>query len=238
MARKELARQRHLFQKRYISQAALDQAEAQFKATEAGVRGSLAQAGAAHTQTGFFTLTAPYSGTVAEVTAEVGDMALPGKPLLTVYDPAAMRVVAPLPQGKKALLASQTPVRLELPALPEAQRWQQARSVNLLPTADAGSQTIQVRLSLPQLGAQLMPGMFARAYFPLAGDSHPRLLVPRQAIVRRTELNAVYVVTPQNQVQLRQVRLGRQLGDEVEILAGVQAGEAVALDPIAASRAR
>lgn len=238
MARKDLARQQQLFQKQFISRAALDQAEAQFKATEAAVRGTLAQAGVANTQTGFFTLAAPYAGIVAEVAAEVGDMALPGKPLLTLYDPAEMRVVAALPQSKVAQLSPTGAVRLELTTLPETQRWQQASAVQILPTADAGSQTMQVRLVLPAMAVPVTPGMFARAYFPLAGDKQSRLLIPARAVVHRTELTAVYVVTPTGQVQLRQVRLGKPLGDEIEVLAGVSAGERVALDPIAASRVR
>lgn len=236
VARKDLARQQQLFQRQFISQAALDQAEAQFKATEAAVRGTLAQAGVANTQTGFFTLSAPYAGTVAEVAVEVGDMALPGKSLLTLYDPAEMRVVAALPQSKVAQLSPSSAVRLELTTLPDAQRWQQASSVNVLPTADAGSQTMQVRLTLPSV--PVTPGMFARAYFPLAGDKQSRLLIPARAVVHRTELTAVYVVTPKGQAQLRQVRLGKPQGDEIEVLAGVSAGERVALDPIAASRVR
>jgi len=235
VARREFERQQYLFNKKYLSQAALDQAEAQFKATEAAVRGSTAQAGAANTQTGFYTLIAPYSGTVAEVSATVGEMALPGKALLTLYDPAEMRVVASLPQSKLAQLPPQAAVRLELTALPEAQRWQQARLVTVLPTADSGSQSVQVRLLLPVMTALVTPGMFARAYFPLAGDKQARLLIPVRAVVRRTELTAVYVVLPKEQVQLRQVRLGRQQGDDVEVLAGVSAGESVALDPVAAA---
>lgn len=238
VARKELERQQYLFQKRYLSQAALDQAEAQFKATEAAVRGSTAQAGAATTQTGFYTLVAPYSGVIAEVSSEMGEMALPGKPLLTMYDPADMRVLASLPQSKVAQVSAQAVVKLELPALPEAQRWQTAKSVDVLPTADAGSQSVQVRLPLPATPARLTPGMFARAYFPLTDDKQQRLLIPQRAVVRRTELTAVYVVPASGAVQLRQVRLGKAAGDEVEVLAGVAAGEAVALDPLAAARGR
>ena len=236
VARKEYGRQQYLFNKNYLSQAALDQAEAQFKATEAGVRGSAAQAGAANTQTGFYTLTAPYSGTVSEVSATVGETALPGKPLLTLYEPSEMRVIASLPQSKVAQLPPGVVVRLELTALPEAQRWQQAKSVDVLPTADSGSQSVQVRLALPGTVARVTPGMFARAYFPLTGDNQARLLIPVRTVVHRTELTAVYVVMPKEQVQLRQIRLGKQQGDDVEVLAGLSVGESVALDPIAASR--
>ena len=236
VARKEFERQQYLFKKNYLSQAALDQAEAQFKATEAAVRGSSAQAGAANTQTGFYTLTAPYSGTVAEVPVSLGEMALPGKPLLTLYDPSEMRVVASLPQSKVSQLPAQAAIRLELPALPEAQRWQQAKSVVVLPTADSGSQSVQIRLALPVIDFRVTPGMFARAYFPLTADKQARLLIPIRAVVRRTELTAVYVVLPKEQVQLRQVRVGKQQGEDIEVLAGVSTGESVALDPVAASR--
>lgn len=236
VARKEFERQQYLFSKNYLSQAALDQAEAQFKATEAAVRGSSAQAGAADTQTGFYTLIAPYSGTVAEVSATVGELALPGKPLLTLYDPAEMRVVASLPQSRVAQLSSKAVVRLELTALPDAQRWQQARSITVLPTADSGSQSVQVRLALPDTTAHFTPGMFSRVHFPLAADPQTRLLIPLRAVVRRTEVTGVYVVTSKEQVQLRQIRLGKPQGDEIEVLAGVSAGESVALDPVAAAR--
>lgn len=236
VARKEFERQQYLFKKNYLSQAALDQAEAQFKASEAALRGSSAQAGAAETQTGFYTLSAPYSATIAEVSGTVGEMALPGKPLLTLYDPSEMRVVASLPQSKVAQLSSSAVVRLELSALPQAQRWQQARSVTVLPTADSGSQSVQVRLALPDSTARFTPGMFARAHFPLAADRQTRLLVPLRAVVRRTELTALYVLMPNAQLQLRQIRLGQQQGDEIEVLAGVSAGESVALDPVAAAR--
>jgi RND family efflux transporter MFP subunit len=240
VARKELERQQQLFRKNYLSQAALDQAEAQFKATEAALRGSTAQAGVASTQTGFYTLTAPYSGTVASVAAEVGEMALPGKILLTLYDPAQMRVVASLPQSRVAQLAKPPAVRIELPSLPESQRWQQAVAVTVLPTADAGSQSVQVRLGLPPMSAAVTPGMFARAQFTLAAGDQPRLLIPQRAVVRRTELSAVYVVSAKDgrqSAQLRQVRLGRPQGEDVEVLAGLSAGESVALDPVAAARA-
>ena len=61
-----------------------------------------------------------------------------------------------------------------------------------------------------------------------------RTLVPRSAIVERSELRAVYVVTPDHRVVLRQVRLGRPLGDNIEVIAGLARGERVAVDPAAA----
>jgi multidrug resistance efflux pump len=101
-ATRELERQRQLFQKSYISQAALDRAEAQFKAAQAGAAAQLASAGAARTQSDFYSIKAPYDGIVADVAVVLGDMAMPGRPLLTLYDPAALRVTAAVPQSAAA----------------------------------------------------------------------------------------------------------------------------------------
>jgi RND family efflux transporter MFP subunit len=237
VATREFERQQQLFRKQYISQAALDQAEAQFKATAAAVRGSVAQAGAAGTQTGFYTIIAPFSGLVAEVPSEVGDMAMPGKPLLTVFDPASMRIVANLPQSKLAQLQARSEVRLDIPGLPESQRSVIAQSVTILPTADASTHTVQVRLGLPANLNKVLPGMFARAFFPMQGDARSRLVIPARAVIQRTEMEAVYVVD-KGRALLRQIRLGKVTGDTAEVLSGLTAGELVALDPVAAARQR
>jgi len=240
-ARREFARSERLFSKKYISQTAMDQAEAQFKATEAQVRSLLAQAGLASTQTSFHTIQAPYSGIVAEVSCELGDMATPGKPLFRIYDPAALRVVSDVPESVARSIATAGPAKIELPAVAEAMRWQSAVAVTVLPTADPASHTMQLRLALPPRIAGIAPGMFARTHLPLtdaasgSAPSSKRLTIPSASVIRRTELDAVYVVDGKG-ARLRQVRLGRVLADRVEVLAGLSEGERVALDPIAAAR--
>ncbi len=235
-ARKEFERNQRLHQKQYISQAAMDQAEAQFKANQAQAQATLAQSRAATTETSLHTLRAPYNGIVAGVTTEVGDMALPGKPLLTVYDPSALRVIADLPESYAAVFRRDTPVKIEFPGAADDLRWQTPQSVTLLPTSDPGSHTMQLRLNLAPSRARVAPGTFARAHLPLAGQRSGVLTIPAQAVIRRTELNAVYVADTNGRFQLRQVRLGKRTGDRIEVAAGLRAGERVALDPLAAAR--
>lgn len=98
-AAREYERQQQLFRKNYISQAALDRAEAQYKAAQAETAARLASANAARTQSGFYVIQAPYDGVVADVNVVLGDMAMPGRPLLTVYDPAAFRVQVMVPDS-------------------------------------------------------------------------------------------------------------------------------------------
>lgn len=244
-ATRDIARQQQLHERGFISRAALDRAEAQYKSAQAGAAAQLAAAAAVRTESGFYTLKAPYDGIVAEVPVVLGDMALPGRALLTLYDPTAMRVTVALPQSA-APRADGAPLA-ELPGLVPARivplRWQ------LLPAVDPATHTVQLRLDLPP-GTAAAPGMFARAWLtaapPRAGDGAadgaatavPRLWVPSRAVVRRAELTGVYVIGTDARPLLRQVRLGPASGEQVEVLAGLAAGERVALEPQAAARVR
>ena len=236
VATKEFDRQKLLFEKKYTSQAALERAEAQFKATQAQVSAQLAQAGAARTQSGFFVLRAPYGGVIADVPAVLGDMAMPGRPLLTLYDPASLRVTASIPQTEIARIAPGKPAKVQFPGLPADRQWAAPIGQTLLPTADPGTHTAQIRLDLPTTVGNLSPGTFARVWLPMQGASTPRLYVPAKAVVRRAEMTGVYVLDAKGHPILRQVRLGRAVDDSVEVLSGVSAGEHVALDPQAAAR--
>lgn len=242
VARKDFERQRQLFQTNYISQAALDRAESQFKATQAQVGAQLAQAGAAHTQSGFHVVQAPFAGVVSEVPVSLGDMAMPGRALLTLYDPKALRVTAAVPQSLSTQLATPPLVRIEFPGLPAPQQWVQPVRTQILPTADPGTHTVQLRADLPAASGHLAPGLYARMWLavaagePAAGLPAP-LAVPQAAVVRRAELTALYVLDPAGRPVLRQVRLGRTQGDTVEVLSGLAAGEAVVSDAQAAARA-
>lgn len=240
-ARSDYQRAQRLYAKQYLSAAALEHAEAQYKAAEAGSRALMAQAAAAGVQAGYYTVRAPYAGWVAQVNVSVGDTAAPGAPLASMYDPAALRVSVPLPESVVERLDTKAAATVELPNAPADLRRQTGVRLTVLPALDAATHSATVRVDLPPQPATVLPGQFARVHFALkAGAAEPagkaRVLVPLAAVVRRGELTGVYVVTPQG-AQLRQIRLGHEQGDQVEVLAGVAAGERVALDPVAAAQA-
>lgn len=235
-ARQEFERKRRLHDQQYISQAAFERAESAYKTAEAQTKAQLAQAGMAHVQTGLHTINAPYAGLVADVMVEQGDMAMPGQPLLTVYDPKAMRVVINVPQSQLSALAHEENVVVMIPAAVESERKLLGTQVTILPVADAVSNMVKVRVTLPQNLISIRPGMFARANLPIADKVvKGQIYVPERAVIRRSELSAVYVVDNKGRPQLRQVRPGRVSGEHVEIFSGLQAGERIAIDPIAAA---
>lgn len=238
VAARAYQRQQQLHQQQYISQAALEQAQAQFKASQAQVNAQIAQAEAARSQSGLHTVRAPYAGVVAEVPVVLGDMALPGKPLLTLYDPAALRVTAAVPQSVVPSGVALEAVQIELPgAAAGASQWLQPLRVQLLPTADAATHTLQMRADLPLGLSGVVPGQFARLWLPVASPRAATVArvgavsVPVQAVVRRAEMTGVYVQAEGGPPRLRQVRLGRTTGDQVEVLSGLAAGEQVVLNP-------
>jgi RND family efflux transporter MFP subunit len=242
VAGKDFERQQQLFQKSYISRAALERAESEFKSTQAQVNAQLAQSGAARTQSGFYVVRAPFAGVVAEVPVSLGDMAMPGRPLLTLYDPSALRVTAAVPQTVSGQMGANATPRIELPGLPAASQWLVPARVQLLPTVDAGTHTVALRADLPAGTTGIAPGMFARLWLPVPAAAvsadAARLNVSRAAIVRRAEMTGLYVLDPSGKPVLRQVRLGRIDGDQVEVLSGLMPGERVVADPQAAARVR
>ncbi len=232
-ARTTLARQRDLLKNGFISQAAVDTAETQFRAAQAGLQ----QAQAARTQAalsqGFAQPAAPFDAVVLATHVETGDLALPGRALVTVYEPGRLRAVVQVPASRAALAAGATQVQVLLP---------DGRSIapvdtELLPSADPVSQTVEWRLELPPGAAGARPGQTVRVQARGAAQAPgTRATLPAAALLRRGELTAVYVAQAQGFV-LRAVRVGPALGGQVEVLAGVAAGERVALDPIRAGLA-
>ncbi len=222
-ARANYERLKNLRAQNFISAAALDKAKADFEAAQAA-------SGQAGVGLGHATVTAPIAGVVAQRQTELGEMAAPGKPLLTLYDPAGLRVTASVPQYMLPRMRGVTRAKVEFP---ELGRWVDATSVALLPVADAATHVSQVRVGLPaDAGANLLPGSFARVHFVIGRAS--KFTVPKAAVLRRGEVAAVYVQGADGRLALRQLRLGEEFGGEIEVLAGLAAGERVALDPVKA----
>jgi len=214
-------RAKSLHERKFISQAALDQAAATWQAAQGAA--SASGAGLSHGA-----VTAPIAGVVAQRHVELGEMAAPGRPLITVFDPKDLRVIASLPQYKLAELKKAGRARIEFP---ETGKWVDALRVEILPTVDARSHTATARLYLPDNIEGVVPGMYARAHFTI-GQAQ-KLTVPAAAVLRRGELTAVYVLDDKGGAHLRQVRVGEAVpGGELEVLAGITSGERISLTPV------
>jgi RND family efflux transporter MFP subunit len=231
-AKRKHDRNRDLVAQKFVSQAALDQSEAEYKAAQAQLAAVKANAGQAAATQSFNTIAAPYAGVIGATLAELGDMAQPGRPLITIFDPRELRVTATLPQAALPKLKLAEPVRVEIATLKE---WVTATRVTVIPLADTRTHTTRIRLDLPAAEG-ILPGQFARVHF-VTGTARA-LAIPVTAVLRRGEVTAVYVVDASGRAQLRQVRTGETVGEGlVEILSGLGGGERIAANPIQAGMA-
>ncbi len=238
-AQQNLTRTRDLRAQGFVSQAALDTAQTQLDAAQAGHRQSQAARAQAALAHGFAQVTAPFDAVVLATQVEAGDLAAPGRSLVTLYAPGRLRAVVQMPASRSALARAAQSTEI---VLPDGRRVAPAARTEL-PGTDAVSQTVEWRLDLPA-GAQdgLTPGQPVQVRFagaPAAAATPAaagRLVVPASAVLMRGELTAVYAAQGE-QFLLKAVRLGMRQGDGVEILAGVKAGERIAADPVRAGLA-
>lgn len=228
-AQTRYARIRDMYQRKVVAKAQLDQVAAERDAAVARLAAATAAVDSAREGVAYTEVRAPYAGIVTARLVQVGESVSPGTPLMSGLSLEKLRVNVDIPQT----LVEQVR-RLRKAAVYVDGRRIEATQVTIFPEADPATNTFRTRVDLPANAAGLYPGMFVKVGF-VTGES-PRLLVPKSAIVARSEVTAVYVVDGDGRIALRQVRTGVTYGDRLEVLAGLAAGERVALDPVAALR--
>ena len=229
-------RTRDLRAQGFVSQAALDVAQTQYKAAQAGHAQATAGARASALSQGYTRVTAPYDGWVLQTHVDAGDLAVPGKPIVTVYAPLPLRAVVQVPASLAESTRAAKEVQVQLTDVNGQSQWITPAKRSTMPAADPVSQTVVWRLDLSAQAAQnLLPGQQVRVRF--VGGQATRTVIPTAAVLKRGELTAVYVATERGFV-LRAVRLGADHGSEgVEVVAGLASGEQVATDPVRAGLA-
>ncbi len=228
-AEKEQRRIASVYEKKLVSDSAFDQANAGLDAAKARHKAALAGLEQAQEQLRYTEIRAPFSGIVTQRHIEVGETANPGQRLMSGLSLDKLRVNVNVPQSLIPAIRNSGKARIELPGDGVVE----ATDLTIFPYAQAGSNTFKVRLGLPASATGLFPGMYVKTAFPIGTQRH--LLIPQQAVVFRSEVTGVYVLNREGRITFRHIRLGEKLGDgTVAILAGLDQGERVALDPVAA----
>jgi len=228
-ARASQKRIKELAGRQLASKADLDKAVARLASAQARSDAAEAELAKAREQLEYTRVRAPYSGIVTERRAEVGESVQPGQPLMTGLSLDQLRVNVAVPQSSIQAVRASGKARVVLPSGTSVQ----AAKVTVFPYAEPGSNSFNVRLDLPPGTTGLLPGMLVKADFPIGSEK--RLLVPAGAVVYRSEVTAVYLVRPNGSISFRHIRVGRQTPDGmIDVLSGLEPGERVALDPIAA----
>jgi multidrug efflux pump subunit AcrA (membrane-fusion protein) len=182
-----------------------------------------AEVAAATLVMGYTRIEAPFDGVVVARSVEPGNVAAPGVPLLTI-DEQRYRLEASVEESQIRRVRVGQRAVVAIDAL-GAER--PATVVEIVPTADPASRTFIVKIALPPAPG-LRSGLYGRARFE--EGARPVLTVPRAALVARGQLQRLFIAGPDGRARLRLVTTGTTLGDRVEVLSGLDAGEHVVIE--------
>ncbi len=225
-AQSEHERVKGIYEKNLVAKASLDRAEAQLKATRAKM--SQAKEALDYTQ-----IRAPYSGIVVKRHVEEGEVARVGQALMTGLSLEKLRAKVDLPQSLIQDVRDHQQAWVWVGKSLEQQV--KAEALTISPFADDNTHTFLVRVNLPVADHHVYPGMHTKVAF-LTGETS-RLVIPREALVQRSEITGVYVVDG-DKLSFRYVKVGRVVqGNQIEVLSGLSMDETIALDPRAATLA-
>jgi RND family efflux transporter MFP subunit len=213
-----------LYRQEAATRENLDTVTAEAKATQASVNQAASNVKAVQTYLEDAVLRAPFDGVIAEKLKEIGDMALPGQPLVTVQTNQDLRLEVAVPSMCATRLSSGMSVKVRIDTLGLATM---AQIDEMSPEIDPQTRNQLVKIKLPKLDG-LQPGYLG--WLDQACEQHQALLIPVPAVIRTGQLEAVKVVA-NGEMSLRHIRTAKTIVDKVEVISGLRAGETVLISP-------
>ncbi len=212
-SRSEFERYENLLAKDAVTRQQFDQVATQYRVAQANVR-------EARSIFDYARVRAPFDGVITQKIADLGDLATPGRPLVRLEDPKRYRLEVAVPETLSRFvgIGAAIPVRIQDEA-------HEAYVAEIAPSTDPNSRTLLVKLDLPDT-ADVKTGQFGRAIVPTGRTSV--LQVPRSAVVKRGQLELVFVVR-ESQAKMRLVKTGKHVGERVEIVSGIDSGETIVI---------
>lgn len=212
-AENDFKRASDLLGQKILSQSEFDAAQSKFRVADA-------TANEAATLLTYTRITAPFDGVITRKLTDVGDLAIPGKTLLQMENPAVLRLEADVPEALIDNVKPGDQLAVHIAAVADEIKGTVAE---MSPAADPNSRTFLVKLDLPN-AAGLRSGQFGRVAVPVGEMNIIR--VPATAVVQRGQMEIVFVDV-NNHAQLRLVKTGRHTGNDVEIVSGLDSGEKI-----------
>ena len=230
-----------------VSKAEFDSATARYERAKAAVDGARyavksAQSALrnAEANVGYSYLRAPFDAVVLTKNADVGDIVTPigaaanaKASVVTIADMDSLQVEADVSEANLEKVKVGQPCEIQLDAFPES-RFRGAVHM-IVPTADRTKATVMVKVRFLDRDSRILPEMSAKVAFlqrEVQGDERaPRLALNPAAVTERSGRKVVFVITDDRVVETP-VQLGKKIGDMVEVVSGVRAGDKIALKPL------
>ena len=220
-ARTDLARSEQLFAQKMASQEKLDRHQTLVKESEARVAGLQQAVASAQTVLRYATIRAPIDGIVVDKHVNQGDLVSPGQTVVTMYDPTRLQLIASVREQLAAKLSIGKQVDVRVEALHKSCP---GRVDQIVPEASGMSRSFQVKVTGP-CTPEVLSGMFGRLTVKIGERQEIR--IPHSALRRIGQLDIVFVVTKDDKLLRRFVRIGDSSESRYEVLSGLSVGERI-----------
>lgn len=223
-AKKDFERFSKLFETQSASQKELDDMRARYEMAKAGLDAAQMMKKEVNAQYSYSNITAPISGVVTAKYVKAGDMANPGMPLLTIEAPSTLQAQTML--SEEQIMNVKNGQKVNITAKASGKQTTGIVSEVSLSATNTGGQYL-VKIDVPQ-SKELLPGMYVNVQFPFetkAVTNNTTVTIPATAIVEQGQLKGIYTISSEGTAILRWLKLGKQNGDQIEVLSGLHSGE-------------
>lgn len=225
-AQRDYERFTNLYNKQSASAKELDNVTLQYNAARSRVEAAQQMKNEVNAMMAYSTLTAPFDGVVTLRSADEGDMANPGMPVVTVEQTGELQVSATVSESDIPYLKKGDKATVEVRSQGKTVK---AQIVEINPSSQFTGGQYQVKLSLAREDRKdIFPGMYVDVIFPTGerrGQSTETVLVPASSLIKKDQLTGIYTLSSQQTALLRWIRIGKTYGDKVEVLSGLSPKE-------------
>ncbi len=204
-----------LFDEKAATQMEMDQATLGFESAKAGLN-------AAKAMESYTTINAPITGQIVEKHINLGEMAMPGQPILKIEDNRNLRLEMTVKEQDLRFIQPGKTVTVTIDALPGKEI--KARVAQVVPASDIRTHSFIVKIDIPA-EKDLITGMYGKAFF--STGTRDAILVPKTAMVMLSGITGVYIVSADGNAVFQMIELGDAFGDSIEAVTGLKAGDRV-----------
>ncbi len=227
IAKKDYERFKNLFNSQSASQKELDDMSARYQMAKAGLEAAKQMRNEVNAQYKYTNITAPVAGVVTAKFAQQGDLANPGMPLLIIESPSDLQVQLMVSERDISNITTGMEINLIVKSTGKEVK-ANVSEISQSSIQTGGQYIVKANLSSSE---DLLPGMYVNARFPVSANKEfnenklSSVIIPKSALVKKGQLTGVYTVSDQNTSILRWLKIGKDLGENVEILSGLEVGE-------------
>ena len=224
-AEKDYNRFKALFESNSASQKEMDDMTAHFEMAKARLEAANQMKNQVNAQLSYSNITAPFSGIITGKFVNKGDMANPGMPLLSIENPDLFQVMAMVPESEITKINTGTEVKVVVKSTSQLLNGKVTEVSTS--TKNTGGQYL-IKVIIDKTDDKLLSGMFTSVQFPIekaTKSDKGLILIPKTALIKQGQLTGIYTIGNENTAILRWLRIGKNYGDNVEVLSGLSSDE-------------